>query len=159
MSDLTYRGAAELAALIGARETSALEVLDAHLARIARLNPALNAIVTLDADADAASAARARAADAALARGEYYGPLHGVPLTLKDCHATAGMRTTAGYPPLADYVPVEDGAAAARLKAAGAILLGKTNVPPLLAHPHTDNAIFGRANNPWNLDRTPGEQG
>lgn len=77
-------------------------------------------------------------------------------MTLKDGHSTGGMRTTAGYPPLADYVPSEDGTVAARLKAAGAIIMGKTNVSPRLLDIQSDNAIFGRTNNPWNLDRTPG---
>src|SRR5205807_3078244 len=76
--------------------------------------------------------------------------------TLKDAHATAGMRTTVGFPPLADYVPREDGTVAARLKDAGGILVGKTNVPELLADFQTANTIFGRTNNPWNLERTPG---
>jgi amidase len=82
--------------------------------------------------------------------------LHGVPFTLKDCHATAGMRTTAGSPPLADHVPEEDGTVAQRLKAAGGILLGKTNVSVLLADIQSHNPIFGRTNNPWRLERTPG---
>src|SRR5690242_18078771 len=84
--------------------------------------------------------------DAALARRESWGPLHGVPITLKDGHSTAGMRTTAGVPALADYVPVEDGTVAARLKGAGAILMGKTNVSPLLMDIQSDNTIFGRTN-------------
>src|SRR6185437_7024744 len=99
---------------------------------------------------------RAWEADEALARRESWGPLHGVPFTLKDGHSTAGMRTTAGFPPLADYIPTVAGTAAARLKAAGAILLGKTNVPVLLSQPQSDNPIFGCTNNPWDLSRTPG---
>ena len=98
----------------------------------------------------------AREADGALARGAPCGPLHGVPFTLKDCHATLGMRTTAGHPTLADHVPAEDGTVAARLKAAGAILVGKTNVPPMAMSLQTDNPIFGRTNNPWNPARTVG---
>jgi amidase len=146
-------GARELAKAIRERRLSASEALEAHLARIERVNPALNAIVTLDAEG---ARTRARAADAALAAGESWGPLHGVPFTLKDCHATAGMRTTVGYPPLAEHVPASDGTVAARMKAAGAILMGKTNVPPLLGGPYTDNPIFGRSHNPWNVERTPG---
>lgn len=84
------------------------------------------------------------------------GRLHGVPFTLKDAHATAGMRTTTGFPPLAGHVPQEDGTVAARLKAAGGILIGKTNVPVMLAGYQTDNPIFGRTNNPWNIERVPG---
>lgn len=148
----TYAGATELAAAIRAGRVSATEVLDAHLARIARHNPALNAIVTLDVEG---ARERAREADRALARGEVWGPLHGVPFALKDAHATAGMRTTIGSPSL-DQVPREDGAVAARLKGAGGILVGKTNVAMLLADYQTENPIFGRTNNPWDLARTPG---
>src|SRR2546421_1102509 len=83
------------------------------------------------------------------------GPLHGVPFTLKDAHATAGMRTTTGFLPL-DHVPHEDSTVTARLKAAGGILLGKTNVAMLLADYQTTNPIFGRTTNPWNIERTPG---
>jgi amidase len=98
----------------------------------------------------------AREADAALAHGEIRGPLHGVPFTLKDAHATAGMRTTTGFP-LLDHVPHEDSTVTTRLKAAGGILLGKTNVHVMLGDPaQTTNPIFGRTNNPWNVERTPG---
>jgi amidase len=145
--------ASTLAAAIRARRVGALEIVDAHLARIERWNEPLNAIVTLDADR---ARDRARAADAALARGEIWGPLHGVPFTLKDAHATAGVRTTTGFPPL-DHVPTEDGTVAARLNAAGGILLGKTNVATMLGDPgQSANPIFGRTNNPWNVARTPG---
>ena len=153
MDSIIFAGATELARAIRAREVSAVEVLDAHLAQIARHNPALNAVVTLDAEG---ARRRAGAADAALARGENWGPLHGVPLTLKDGHSTAGMRTTAGDPALADYVPTADGTVAARLRAAGAIILGKTNVSRLLMDIQSDNDVFGRTNNPWDLARTPG---
>ena len=122
------------------------------LSTIDRRNSALNAVVTIDADG---ARDRARQADEALARGVTWGPLHGVPFTLKDAFATAGMRTTVGFPPL-DHVPREDSTVAARLKAAGGILMGKTNVAQLLADFQTSNPIFGRSNNPWNLARTPG---
>lgn len=149
MNDLVYRSAGELARIVREREASAVEVVEAHLAQIAQHNPALNAVVTLDADG---ALAQARAID----RNPTGSALLGVPITLKDCHETAGMRTTSGYPPLADYVPAEDGTVARRLKAAGAIVLGKTNVSPLLADTQSDNQVFGRTNNPWNLGRTPG---
>ncbi|MFL5803406.1 MAG: amidase [Roseiflexaceae bacterium] len=153
MKDIVFSSATQLAAAIRARHVAAKEVLDAHLAQIERRNPALNAIVTIDAEG---AYERARDADAALARGEGWGPLHGVPFTLKDAHATAGMRTTTGFPPL-DHVPHEDGTVAARLKAAGGILVGKTNVHELLADPaQSINPIFGRTNNPWDIARTPG---
>jgi amidase len=145
--------ATAMAVAIQERRVSALECLDHLLARIARLNPAINAIVTVDADG---ARRRAREADEALARGAPVGPLHGVPVTLKDCHETAGMRTVVGFPPLADHVPARHGVVAARLEAAGANLIGKTNVPPLLMQPQTDNPVFGRTSNPWDHARTPG---
>jgi amidase len=148
-----FSTATEIASAILLRRVSASEVLAIYLARIAKHNPALNAICTLD---EAGARARAKEADAALARGELWGPLHGVPITIKDALETAGLRTTGGYPPLANYVPKKDATAVARLRAAGAILMGKTNVPPLSADGRADNPIFGRTNNPWNLDRTPG---
>src|SRR5438067_7981362 len=151
--DLTFATATELAAAIRERRVSSAEVVEAHLARIARHNPALNAVVTLDEEG---ARRRAREADEALARGEGWGPLHGLPMTLKDGHSTVGMRTTAGHPPLADYVPREDGAVAVRLKAAGAIIVGKTNVSELLMDIQSNNPLFGRTNNPWDLERTPG---
>jgi amidase len=143
----------ELAAAIRERRVSAVEVLEAHLARIARYNPALNAIVTLNQEG---ARARAREADAALARGQVWGPLHGVPVTIKDSFSTAGIRTTSGFPPLANYIPDSDATVVARLRAAGAIVLGKTNLPLLVHGFQTDNPVFGRTNNPWNLARTPG---
>jgi amidase len=153
MKDIVFSSTTQLAAAIGARHVSAKEVLDAHLAQIERHNPALNAIVTIDAEG---ARERARDADAALVRGERWGPLHGVPFTLKDAHATSGMRTTTGFPPL-DHVPHQDGTVAARLKAAGGILIGKTNVHEMLGDPaQSINPIFGRTNNPWDTARTPG---
>lgn len=153
MNEVVFWSASEQAAAIRERRVSSVEVVAAHLRQIERHNPALNAVVSLDAEG---ALARATEADAALARGEYAGPLHGVPITLKDCHETAGMLTTAGHPPLAGNVPTRDGTVARRMRAAGAILLGKTNVSPLLADVQSDNAIFGRTNNPWDTARTPG---
>src|SRR5258707_11916063 len=152
MNDIVFSSATQVAAAIRAGDVSASDVLEAYLAQIAAHNPAVNAVVTLDADH---ARQRAREADEALARGEVWGPLHGVPFTLKDAHATAGMRTTTGFPPL-DHVPQEDSTVTARLKAAGGILIGKTNVAMLLADYQTTNPIFGRTNNPWNIERTPG---
>src|SRR6476646_3086176 len=154
MKDIVFSTTTQLAAAIRAGHISASEVLEAHLEQIATHNPTLNAVITLDAEQ---ARKRAREADEALARGEVWGPLHGVPFTLKDAHATAGMRTTSGFPPLADYVPQEDGTVAARPKAAGGILMGKTNVAEMLGDPaQSSNAVFGRTNNPWNTGRTPG---
>lgn len=153
MDNTVFSSTTQLAAAIRAGQVSAVEVLAAHLAQIDRHNPTLNAIVTVDAEQ---AHQRARQADEALARGDVWGPLHGVPFTLKDAHATAGMRTTTGFPPL-DHVPQEDSTVAARLKAAGGILIGKTNVAGMLGDPaQSSNPIFGRTNNPWNIGCTPG---
>jgi amidase len=146
--DLVFTPAHALALRIRQRDVAATEVVEALLAHIAHHNARLNAIVTLD---EHAARVRAQEADAALARGEIWGPLHGVPVTLKDFHLTAGMRTTWGNRALAHYIPAQDSAVPAKLKAAGAIILGKTNLD--LGFP--DNPL-PRANNPWDLERTPG---
>lgn len=146
-----YSSTTELARAILEGKISAVEVLEAHLAQIEKCNPALNAIVILETES---ARQRAQAADEALARGELWGPLHGVPFTLKDGFATKGVRSTAGFPPF-DHITDYDSTSAARLKAAGAILMGKTNVSTLLGEYQTNNPIFGRTNNPWNLDYTP----
>jgi amidase len=144
--DLCTRPATELAALLRDRQVSARELLDAHLERIEQLNPELNAIVTLDA---AGARAAADAADAALAAGEHVGPLHGLPVAHKDTHLTGGMRTTFGSPLHADTVPAHDELVVARLKAAGAIRVGKTNTPEFAAGSHTFNTVFGVTHNPY----------
>lgn len=153
VADVIFCSVTQLASAIRSGHISAAEVLEVHLAQIEAHNPALNAIVTFDVEG---ARRRAREADEALARGEVWGPLHGVPFALKDCHSTAGVRTTAGYPPLANYVPEMDGTVSRRLKASGGILLGKTNVSELLVDIQSDNSVFGRTNNPWHVDRTPG---
>ena len=126
MSDLVFKTATELAEIIREKTASATEVLEAHLQHIAQRNPMLNAIVTLDEEG---ARQRAREADAALTQGEVWGPLHGVPVTIKDVFETAGLRTTSSSKPMADYVPQHDATAITRLRAAGAIVLGKTNMP------------------------------
>ncbi len=126
MSDLVFLSASQLAKAIQERSVSALEVLEAHLAQIAQYNPMLNAIVTLDSEQ---ALKRAKLADTALAQGELWGPLHGVPVTIKDLFDTAGLRTTWSYKPRANYIPQQDATTIARLRAAGAILIGKTNMP------------------------------
>lgn len=153
MEDPTFAPATEQADAIRDRQISSVELLDAHLARIEQHNPALNAIVTLDTDR---ARARAKEADEAAARGEFWGLLHGVPVTIKDAIATADIRTTGGHEPLSGYVPSEDAPVVARLKAAGAIVIGKTNLPVLSRDFQCENPIFGRSNNPWDLERTPG---
>ncbi|MER7604414.1 amidase [Nocardioides sp. NPDC127503] len=151
-TDLAFASARTLSARIARREMSAVEVLDSQLARMEALNPALNAVVSLDPDA---ARCAARHADDAVARRADLGPLHGVPITLKDGHDVAGMRTTLGTAAL-DRVPERDGTIAARLRAAGAIIVGHTNVPPFLAGYDADNPLFGRTDNPWDSGRTPG---
>ncbi len=145
--------ASEVARAVRIGQLSATEVVEAQLGRIEKFNPALNAIVTLDAEN---ARCRAREADRALTAGQAWGPLHGVPITLKDSFDTAGLRTTSGYRPFRDRVPVEDATPVARLREAGAIILGKTNLPALASGRQTNNALFGRTNNPWDLRRTPG---
>ncbi|RWF96648.1 MAG: amidase, partial [Mesorhizobium sp.] len=151
--DTTFLTASQLAAAIREKKVGAVEAMEAQLARIAVVNPLLNAIVTLDEEA---ARAGAQAADMAVVRGEAVGPLNGVPVTLKDGHATAGMRTTIGLEAFSGHVPATDSTIAARLRKAGAVIIGKTNVPPRLRDLQTDNPIFGRTVNPWDVTRTPG---
>lgn len=150
--ELTGSSATRLAELIRTRAVSPLEVVEAHLRRIERLNPQLNAIVTVAPDA----LERAREAQGRIMRGESPGQLEGVPVTVKDTIETAGLRTTSGSVVRASYRPVADAPAVRRLKAAGAIILGKTNVPEMALTYETDNPLFGRTNNPHDLRRTPG---
>ena len=149
---LTQKTAGELVSLIKAREITPVEVLDAHLAVIARVNPKLNAIVTLAAEQ--AREAALRAGDAVM-RGEATGPLHGLPIGIKDVTPTAGIRTTYGSPLYQDHVPAEDAEAVRRLKAAGAIVLAKTNTPEFAAGANTVNPVFGATRNPWNPELSP----
>jgi amidase len=152
MTDIAFQPAHELAEAIRRREVSSRELLEHYLARIDRLNPPVNAVVTLDADA---ARRAADDADAALARGDLIGPLHGVPMTIKDCYDTAGMRTTCGVEDW-DRVPDCDAEAVRRLRAAGAVIFGKTNTPVLTADWQTYNPIFGTTNNPWDTTRSSG---
>lgn len=151
-ADPCWLSATELARSIARRERSAREVLEAHLARIERWNAGLTAVVSLDV---AAARAQADDADRALARGSPRGPLHGVPITLKDGNDVAGLRTTLGTE-VFDRMADDDGTVAARLRAAGAIIVGHTNVAPFLADYQSANALFGRTSNPWNPGRTAG---
>ncbi len=149
---LTRKAATELAGLIAARKVSPIEVLDAHLAVIDRLNPKLNAVVTLAADQ---ARAAARAAETAAARGEKLGALHGLPIVIKDVTLTKGIRTTFGSPLFRDFVPDEDAEVVRRLKTAGAIILGKTNTPEFATGANTVNDVFGATRNPWNPALSP----
>jgi amidase len=153
MSDLVFTPAHQLAQMIRDRAVSAVEVLDTCLDRIVKYNPQLNAICTLD---EKRARQRAREADEALARGESWGILHGVPITIKDAFETAGLPTTAGYKLLKDYVPKTDATIVARLRGAGAIVMGKTNMAKLTGDYQSKSDLFPQVNNPWNLEYTPG---
>ena len=153
MPELGFRSASDLVRALRQREISSRELLDLYLTRIERWNPALRAVVTLDAEC---ARRRAEEADAATGRGEIRGPLHGLPISVKDCFETQGLRTTAGTPRLAEHVPTSDAAAVARLEAAGAILFAKTNTPALAMDWQTYNPLFGTTCNPWDASRTPG---
>jgi len=148
-----YSSARAMASAIARRDISSEELVRACLKRIETVNGALNAVVQIAADE---AIARAREADAAMARGEMWGPLHGVPMTIKDSLDTAGMVTTGGTKGRASFVPERDATVVARLRSAGAILLGKTNTPELTLSFETDNLVYGRTNNPYDLSRTPG---
>src|ERR1700754_1569846 len=153
MSDnIIHMDASRLAELIASRELSPVEVMQAHLDRIAEVNPRVNAIVTL---ADGALDA-ARKAEAAVRSGAKLGPLHGVPFTVKDSLDTQGVLTQRASPIFKGRIPDADATAVARIKAAGGILLAKTNAPEFAYSIETDNLLTGRTNNPWNLDYTPG---
>ncbi|MFI6731870.1 amidase [Nonomuraea sp. NPDC050451] len=149
MSELHYLTATELAHLIRTRQVSAVEVVQAHLDRVEQVNPRVNAIVTLVAEQalDAAKAADAR---------EPAGPLHGLPVAHKDLVDTAGIRTTYGSPLFADNVPAQDDVIVQRLRAAGAITMGKTNTPEFGTGSHTVNEVFGATRNPYDLSKSAG---
>jgi amidase len=153
MDEINYASAKTIAQAIRDKEVSVVEVVEAHLQRIDEVNPKLNAVVHLAADR---ALSEAREADAATARGESKGPLHGVPMTVKDSHDAEGLVSTGGTKGRENFVPDRDATTVARMRAAGAIVLGKTNTPELTLAFETDNLIYGRTNNPYGLDRTPG---
>ena len=153
MSFDPFATATDLTARLRAKEVSSRELLRDHLDRVTAHNGDVNAVVTLDAER---ALREASAADDEAARGEWRGPLHGLPMTVKDCFETEGLRTICGDPALADYVPQADALAVARLKAAGAIVFGKTNTPWQTLDIQTYNAVFGTTNNPWDVSRIPG---
>jgi aspartyl-tRNA(Asn)/glutamyl-tRNA(Gln) amidotransferase subunit A len=150
--DLTYSDATTLAQSIRTGDVTSVEVVQAHLDRIAAVNPTINAIVTLaDGALDAAAAA-----DEARSAGVALGPLHGVPFTVKDSIDTADVLTQRGSPIFAGRTPDTDATSVARIKQAGGIVLAKTNLPEFSYSTESDNLLTGRSNNPWNVDRTPG---
>jgi len=153
MRDLTFLPAVTMAAQIRGRRLSPVELADAHLAKIERLNPKLNAFVHVDADR---VRREARAAEAAVTSGKTLGPLHGVPISIKSSLDVATLRSEAGTRLRAGFVATQDAPLVARLRNAGAIVLGVTNTPELLMAWETDNLLYGRTNSPWDLERTPG---
>ena len=153
MDELAYRSAREIARAIREGKLSSRDHVEATLARIERLDGALNAVVTLDAER---ARCEADAADAARSRGEPLGPLHGVCMTIKDSFQTIGMRTTSGAPELAEHIPDTDAVPVSRLREAGAVIVGKTNLPIYAGDGQSYNEVFGQTNNPWNVERTPG---
>ena len=150
---LNQHSASELASLIRSKAVSPVEVLQAHLEAIGRLNPKVNAICTLAVEEAMLAAERA---EAAVMDGEKLGPLHGLPVGIKDVTPTAGIRTTFGSRLFADHVPTEDALVVARLRQAGAIILAKTNTPEFATGANTVNEVFGATRNPWNLALTVG---
>ncbi len=153
VSELCLSSVKSLAESIATRALSSEEVVRTFLERIEAVNPQLNAVVQL---ASERALTEARAADAGLARGESHGPLHGVPMTIKDSLDTEGVVSTGGTKGRAAFVPERDATVVSRLRAAGAILLGKTNTPELTLSFETNNAIYGRTSNPYDVDRTSG---
>ena len=151
--DRPFRSARQLAAEIRAKKIGCRELLELYLARVAKHNPTLNAIVVLDAEG---ARKRADAADRALARKRVWGPLHGVPMTIKESYDVAGLPTTWGIPAAKDNRPTQNAITVDRLLDAGVVLFGKTNVPIWLADYQSYNDIYGVTNNPWDLTRTPG---
>lgn len=150
---VTWQSAGELLRGLATRNYSAVELLDAHLAAVAQRNGELNVVVTVDADA---ARAQARTIDERRAAGDTMGPLAGLPMTVKDSLMTAGMRTTSGAEELSDYVPDVDAAPIGRLRSAGAVIFGKTNLPTYANDVQSYNPVFGQSNNPWDLDRSVG---
>ena len=153
MDSLTYRSAVEMARMIRDKKISPVELVQAHLDRIERLNPQLNAFVSVDS---VRALEAARKAEAAVMQGAALGPLHGVPVTIKSSIDVAGLRCETGSKLRAGHIAEADAPLVARLKAAGAIVLGNTNVPEMLMAFETDNLLYGRTNSPWDLERTPG---
>ena len=153
MQDLCLLPARELMRRLRRREISATELLQQHLDRAARLNPALKAVVVTQPEV---ALARAREADEALARGEVWGPLHGLPMTVKESFDVPGMPTTWGLEAFRDNVATRTAVAVQRLLDAGAVVYGKTNVPAALADWQSFNPIYGTCGNPWDTTRTPG---
>src|SRR5258708_17365127 len=152
MNELTFLPAVMMAERIRKREISQVEVVESHLGQIGRLNPRLNAFVQVDVER---AKKAARDAETAIVQGEKLGPLHGVPVSIKSSIEVAGLRCESGTRLRAGHVATQDAPLVARLRAAGAIVLGVTNTPELLMAWETDNLLYGPTNSPWDLQRTP----
>ena len=153
MLDLPFRSAKQLAAAVKSRKIGCAELLDLYLKRVEKFNPRLNAIIATDIPG---AQKRAKAADAALRKKKLWGPLHGVPMTIKESYNVAGLPTTWGTPELKNNIATSNAAAVDRFLGAGAVLFGKTNVPLYLADWQSYNAIYGATNNPWDTTLSPG---
>jgi len=153
MSELTFLSAVSMVEQIRQKKLSPVELIEAHFARIGKLNPKLNAFVQVDVDG---ARHQAHAAEDAVIRGEKLGPLHGVPVSIKSSIEVKGLRCEAGSKLRTGFVAAQDAPLVSRLRKAGAIILGNTNTPELLMAWETDNLLYGRTNNPWDLSRTPG---
>src|SRR5207249_8196885 len=153
MLDVPFRSARQLAADIKKKKIGCLELLDLYLARVEKYGGALNAVVVRDFER---ARTRARAADRALAKRDVWGPLHGVPMTIKESYDVAGLPTTWGVPAYKDRIATKNALAVDRLLGAGVVLFGKTNVPLYLGDWQSFNAIYGTTNNPWDASRSPG---
>lgn len=153
MTDIAFLSANRLAKLIRKRKIGCMELLDHYLSRVERFNPALNAIISTDIPA---ARRRARLADKMVAKGEKLAPLHGVPVTVKESFDVKGLATSWGVPAYRNNIAKEDAVSVRRLRNAGAIIFGKTNIPTWLADCQSFNPIYGKTLNPWNVDRTPG---
>src|SRR5690349_6273364 len=153
MPELNFLSAVSMAERIRRRELSSVELVDAHLTRIEELNSRLNAFVQVDANG---ARQQARSAEAAVLRSEKLGPLHGVPVSIKSSIQVEGLRWESGSKLRAGVVAAHDAPLVARLRRAGAIILGVSNAPELLMAWETDNLLYGRTNSPWDVERTPG---
>ena len=156
MNDITFQSATAIAAAIRRKEVSSREVIDAHLKHIERENPRLNAVVRVLAESARAEATQA---DEAIAGGKPVGPFHGVPMSVKDAWELAGVPSTGGTLGRAHFIPQRDATVIARMRAAGAIPIGMTNLPEMSLAFESDNLVYGRCNNPYNVARTPGGSG
>ena len=153
MNEIIYASAKTMAREIKNKRISCVEIVEMHLDRISSVNPSLNAVVQICTER---ALSEARKADTKISRGEDIGPLHGVPMTLKDSLDTEGVISTGGTKGRATFIPNKDATVTSRLRKAGAILIGKTNTPEFTLAGETDNLVYGRTNNPYNPNKIPG---